>query len=190
MEQFIADYGYWALVSGLLLENTIVVGTFFPGTTLTFIAAFSAGLGSLNIFITAIITFSVLIFADNISFAAGRWLVPKIPKLQSYISRHQSTLTAERSFTFAMLPYQFISTVKALLPLAAGGSSVTFRAWLTFNIAASLIFTAVMSASGYFAGRLIGDLAGTGVIFVWLQAITVIAIVGSVSYGIHKQRSK
>src|SRR5882672_5659294 len=68
IQQYISQYGYWAVFFGVMLENA---GVPIPGETILLVAGYLCSTGELHLPLVMLIAASGAVIGDNIGFAIG-----------------------------------------------------------------------------------------------------------------------
>ena len=84
--------GYIGLFFIVFAESGLFIGFFLPGDSLLFTAGFLASKGFLNMLILVPITFVAAVLGDNVGYAFGRRVGPKIFTKEDSIFFHKDHL--------------------------------------------------------------------------------------------------
>jgi membrane-associated protein len=175
-----AVHGYWVLFVGIMLENA---GVPLPGETALLAAAFLASPqagGRLDLATVIVVAALGAIIGDNIGYAVGRcWARHRIQRGKRFLFLTPSRMQkAERYFNKYGVLTIFFGRFVALLRIAAGpAAGVAGMPWWHFfiaNAAGAVVWSAVISVVGYYAGgawdqlhRWMGNAA-------WIVAVVVV----------------
>jgi len=185
----IHHYGYLAVGGLILLEN---FGVPVPGETILIAAAVYAGVGQLNIFLAALVAVAGAVLGDNIGFAIGEFggrrlldrfggyvrLTPKrLDKTEAFFNRNGAKV---------VIVARFIEGLRQFNGLISGISEMKWPKFLTFNTIGAVLWVAVWSTVGYFAGTHIDQFRKYEL---YITIVTVIFVIGIIGLHIYKRRS-
>lgn len=145
MEQWLDQYGYWAVFFGVFFEGPIVLT----------LAGFLAHQGYLNIFAvfaTAFIaTFTVIEISYFIGLVAGQYLLARWP----FWSRNNARFSAliGRYKTPFMLGFRYFSGSHTVIPVAIGMGRIRPAYFSTMNAISAALWTLIFFLVGYFFGH-------------------------------------
>ena len=182
IQQYISQYGYWAVFFGVMLENA---GVPIPGETILLIAGYLCSRGELHLPLVMLIAASGAVIGDNIGFAIGHhygrdillrfgkfiFLTPRrLDDLTNYFASHGNK---------TILMARFMTGLRVFAAILAGASKMRWRIFVVYNIAGAILWSVVISSLGYVFGQslplLVKWVGRSGVIF--LVAAIVIGIV-------------
>ncbi|MGF1528342.1 MAG: DedA family protein [Candidatus Competibacterales bacterium] len=168
MEHFIAEYGYWAIFLGAMVEGevTLIIGGFLAHREYLFLvgviaAAFLGGMVN-----------------DHLFFFLGRykgmaWLA-KRPRWRAYSETMIRQLHAHQ--TWIILSFRFFYGLRALTPFLIGASGIHPLRFFVLNAIGALVWAVLLGCLGYFLGqtltRLIDDLHRFELAIILLLALT------------------
>ena len=145
MEQWLDQYGYWAVFGGVLLEGPIMLA----------LSGFLVHQGYLNVcavFATAFIaTFMVVEITYFIGLVAGQYLLAHWPFWRRNNSRFSALI--ERYKTLFMLGFRYFSGAHTVIPVAIGMARIRPAYFSALNTAGAAIWTLVFFLVGYFFGH-------------------------------------
>lgn len=151
IESFITDYGYLAVVLGVLIEGELVV------ITAGFLA--SRQLLELDYVIAAAVVGSVLIYqfffllgrTQGVRLLQGRprWRL-RVNKVQGLLERHHMPVT---------LGYRALFGLRMLTPFALGMTRIRHRRFLALDILPAIVWAAVFAWIGFVLGRQVTELS-------------------------------
>lgn len=143
---FLAQFGYPALVVGLLLE----------GETVLVLAAFLAHRGYLNlplvILIGCLVSFASDLFFFWLGRTRGSQFLEKWPAWRPHVERAKSLLG--RNADLLSLSVRFMYGLRTVLPFVMGMARLDARKFALFNFIGSLLWALAFGL----AGKLIGHL--------------------------------
>ncbi len=176
------QYGYWAVFTGIALENT---GIPIPGETITIVGGFLAGSGELNYWIVLASAIAGAVLGDNFGYWLGRWggwtlLVKvgrffKISEKQLDNARRQFSHNAPRAVFFG----RFVAFLRIFAGPMAGIAQMPYSQFLLCNFGGAALWATIMVTLSFFLGRLMPlaqlvhgiaqfGLLALGVIAVWI----------------------
>lgn len=144
LEQLLAQYGYFALLLGTLLE----------GETIVIIAGFLADRGYLELRWVIVVAFAGTLVADQFFFHLGRrgglkalqrrptWEA-RLSKVRPLVQRHQ---------TWAILGFRFLYGLRTVTPFALGTMGIRPRRFFVLNALGAAVWATVFSVLGYLLG--------------------------------------
>lgn len=152
--------GYVGIAILIFAETGLLVGVFFPGDSLLFIA----GLLSASGFMAFPLLILIVICAAIIGDSTGYWLGTKIgPALfkredsrffkQAYVARTQKFFDAYGGR--AIILARFVPIVRTIAPVLAGVGKMKYPRFLSFNAIGGMLWGAGMVSLGYFLGSII-----------------------------------
>lgn len=156
IEQYMQQYGYWAVFFGVMLENA---GLPIPGETILLIAGYLSHKHELNLLLVMLIAATGAVIGDNIGFAIGHhygrgillrfgrfvFLTPKrLDHISNYFARYGNK---------TILVARFIAGLRVFAAILAGASKMPWRVFVVYNIAGALLWSIVISGLGYLFGQ-------------------------------------
>jgi membrane protein DedA with SNARE-associated domain len=146
IEQLITQFGYPALVLGLLLE----------GETVVVLAAFLAHRGYFNLPAVILIAWIVSFASDQFFFWLGRLkgaqILERRPDWQPRVEKAKSMLG--RGTDLLALSVRFVYGLRTILPFVIGMSKYSPRRFVLLNLIGSLVWALLFGL----AGKLIGNI--------------------------------
>ncbi len=187
MPQWLVDlfarYGYAVIFFGVFLENT---GLPVPGETVLLAGSALAQRGALSLPLVVATAIAGAILGDNLGFFIGRRGGRRLAERYGA----QVGLTRARLEEFdrffdrhgpkTVFLARFITGLRVVGALLAGGSGLSWRTFLFYNASGAVVWCSAVAAAGYALGRswgvleawigrlgLIGLLVGGGLIVTW-----------------------
>ncbi len=146
LETIISQFGYPALVVGLLLE----------GETVLVLAAFMAHRGYLELPWVILIGFVVTFASDQFFFWLGRTkgnqLLEDRPAWKSDVEKARSLLG--RNLTLLFIGFRFMYGLRTVMPLVFGISKLDPRRFAFLNFIGALLWALIFGIAGYLFGQL------------------------------------
>ena len=160
MPQWLTDlfarYGYAAVFFGVLLENT---GVPVPGETMVLAGGALAHAEQLSLWWVIGVAILGATLGDNFGFAIGR------RGGRRFVERHGTRIgvTPARLREFdgffekhgpkTVLVARFITGLRVVCAILAGGSEMTWPTFVVFNAAGAILWSTTIAMVGYFLGR-------------------------------------
>ncbi len=144
MEEFLRQYGYFALSAG----------TFLEGETAILVASSLVHTGFFKGPYTVIFAFLGSFMSDWLYFIIGRlngtYFVEKRPKLKMKLAPAQNFFKTHR--IQILFSYRFLYGFRVLLPLMIGMSDIKILHFLGYSLLAGLLWATTISTVGYWVG--------------------------------------
>ena len=192
IQQYMHQYGYWAVFFGVMLENA---GLPIPGETILLIAGYLSSKHELNLLLVMLIAATGAVIGDNIGFAIGHhygrgfllrfgrfiFLTPtRLDHISNYFDRYGNK---------TILVARFITGLRVFAAILAGASKMPWRVFVVYNIAGAILWSIVITSLGYVFGQslpLLVHWVGRSGTILLVAAI----IVGVVIWRIRRHRNK
>jgi len=190
--------GYIGLFAIVFAESGLLIGFFLPGDSLLLTAGFLASQGFLNIWFLVPLVFSAAILGDNVGYAFGRRMGPRIFKREDSIFFHKDHAKRAEEFyrvhgAKTLVLARFTPVIRTFAPIVAGIGRMQYQTFLFYNIVGAALWTAGMSLLGFFLGEFVPGIDQ--------YIVSVILVIVSVSmlpglfhiireYLAHKRRSR
>jgi membrane protein DedA with SNARE-associated domain len=158
VQRLAEDYGYWAVLGGVLLENT---GLPIPGETITLVGGFLAGSGDLNYEGVLIAAIAGAIVGDNFGYWLGRWGGwPLLLRVGGWFKISEERLEqARQQFSKNAMQAVFLGRFVTLLRIFAGPlagiAEMPYRQFLLCNAAGAVVWATALVSLAFFIGRLV-----------------------------------
>ena len=154
-----ADSPYWlgaAIFITALLECLALVGILLPGVVLLFALAVIAGNGALDLSSALLLAWLGGLCGDILSYALGRRLQHKVPKLPVLRNHPQWLINAELHFErygiLSLLVGRFIGPLRPVLPLVAGMLSMPSTRFIAVSVFAAAGWAMAYIMPGWVVG--------------------------------------
>lgn len=145
MEEFLRQYGYLALA----------LGTFVEGETALLVAASLVYSGTFGGLETVFFGFFGSFVSDWLYFLIGKlngtYFVERRPAIKAKLEPARRFFETHR--LQVLVSYRFLYGFRIVLPLMIGLTGVRPLQFLGFSVAAGLLWSATVSAVGFFAGK-------------------------------------
>lgn len=147
LETIISQFGYPALIIGLLLE----------GETVLVLGAFMAHRGYLNLPLVIAIGFLVTFASDQFFFWLGRTkgdqFLENRPAWKSNVDRARSFLG--RNLTLLFLGFRFMYGLRTVMPFVFGLSRFDPRRFALLNLLGAFLWALFFGVAGYLFGQVV-----------------------------------
>lgn len=158
----IKTLGYIGLFGMVFAESGLFFGFFLPGDSLLFAAGLLASQDHLNIFFILIGVFISAVLGDNVGYAFGRNVGPKIFKRENSLFFHKDNLIKAENFyqqhgPITIVLARFIPFIRTFAPIVAGIGKMHYKTFLFYNIAGGFLWSAGLILSGYYLTKVIPD---------------------------------
>ncbi|MDO8579561.1 MAG: VTT domain-containing protein [bacterium] len=146
--------GVFAIV---FAESGLFFGFFLPGDSLLFTAGLFASQGYLNISWLIIGVAIAAILGDSVGYTFGKRVGPALFSRDDSFFFHKKH--AERARLFyekygvkTIILARFVPIVRTFAPIVAGIGGMRYRTFITYNIIGGMLWTLLLTLSGYFLG--------------------------------------
>jgi undecaprenyl-diphosphatase len=153
VERLFANYGYYVVFIGVLVENSMFLGLLVPGAVILILAGLAAENGSINIWYVFALAFTATIIGDTVSYLIGRlgWtrvlertgMGPAIEKLREPMHAHS---------VWIILSYHLAGYSRVVGPAAAGIFRIPYRRWAPLDHAGGAIWVLLYTGIGVALG--------------------------------------
>lgn len=153
IQDLFADYGYYLVFFGVLLENSMFLGFLVPGALILILAGLAAENGSINIWWVLGLGISATIIGDTMSYFIGRagWTrVLQRGGMGEMIERVRVQMESHSSWI--ILAYHFAGYSRVVGPAAAGMFRIPYRRWAFYDYIGGTIWVIAFTALGYVLG--------------------------------------
>lgn len=147
---------YFILVLIVFCETGLVVTPFLPGDSLLFAAGTICGLGLLNPILLILLLFVAVFLGDNSNYFIGKKIGPKAFEgkvkflKQEYLTKTHDFYEKHGGKTVIMA--RFVPIIRTFAPFVAGVGSMTYRRFLTYSLAGSILWINIFIWAGYLLG--------------------------------------
>jgi membrane protein DedA with SNARE-associated domain len=158
IQEIASEYGYWAIFTGIALENT---GIPIPGETITIVGGFLAGSGELDYWLVLITAIAGAVLGDNFGYWLGKfggWKlllkignVFRIQEKQLKRAREEFSRNGAKAVFFG----RFLTLLRIFAGPMAGIAEMPYAKFLLCNVAGATAWASIMVTISFFVGRLI-----------------------------------
>jgi len=151
-----ARYGYAVVFFGVFLENT---GVPVPGETMVLAGGALAHFGHLSLVWVIVFAIVAATLGDNLGFAIGRKGGRRF--VERFGGRvgvtparlHEFDRFFEKHGAKTVLVARFITGLRVVCAILAGGSGMPWPEFILFNAAGAILWSTTIALVGYFLGR-------------------------------------
>ncbi|MBK9187849.1 MAG: DedA family protein [Phycisphaerales bacterium] len=166
LQQFIIEYGYWALLAG----------TFLEGEALVVAAGFFAHRGYLDLPIVLLVSSLGTFLSGQFWYLLGRFagkrIIARSVERQARVARLRHWMG--RGDALVMAGFHFAIGFRVITPLALGAFGSNAWRYAVFNAAGSMMWAAAYALLGYFFGTAAQKVIGEVADHEWLIGLIVV----------------
>ena len=183
VQRLAEEYGYGAVFTGVLLENT---GMPIPGETITLVGGFLAGSDDLKYKWVLLSVIAGAIAGDNFGYWLGRWGGwPLLRRLGNWFNIPEERLEQARDqFSNNAMQAVFLGRFVTLLRIFAGPlagiAEMPYEKFLLCNAAGAVVWATSLVSLAYFVGRLVS----LEQLLLWVSQFGVLALVAMGVWGL------
>ncbi|MGQ9812028.1 MAG: DedA family protein [Dissulfurimicrobium sp.] len=158
----VQNYGslvYLILFLIVFAETGLIVAPFLPGDSLLFVAGTLAAVGAMDIWVLMILLMISAVLGDTVNYWAGYYVGPRVFYMET--SRLLNKKHLERTHQFyekyggkTIIIARFIPIIRTFAPFVAGIGKMTYRRFITYNIAGGAMWITLFVLSGFFFGNI------------------------------------
>lgn len=155
LDHFLANYGYFAIFSLLMLG---IVGPFIPDDSILVLAGIAVHRGQLQFAATIAVAYAGSLCGISLSYALGRtgaiYVLERFGPVDRWVKRHlpQVERWFENYGKWTLFFGYFIAGVRHFTALTAGMSKVRFRTFALYAYPGGFAWVASFISIGYFLG--------------------------------------
>jgi membrane-associated protein len=158
----IQAYGIWTYVvlfAIIFLETGLVITPFLPGDSLLFAAGAFAALGSLDISLLFLVLAAAAILGDTANYWIGYYVGPKVfRKKTGRLFKEEYLERAHRFYEKyggkTIFIARFVPITRTFAPFVAGIGKMSYRRFITYNIAGGISWVALFLLGGFYFGNI------------------------------------
>ncbi len=155
----IKTFGYAGVGTIVFAESGLLLGFILPGDSLVFLAGLLASQGLFNIYMLIAVIFVTAVAGDNMGYLLGKKLGRKVFEKNTFIfnqdNLHKTEAFFERYGKSTFLLQRYIPIIRAFAPLLGGVGEMDYRTFFWFDLAGCVLWSAGVTALGYFLGTVI-----------------------------------
>jgi membrane protein DedA with SNARE-associated domain len=158
IQEFAHQYGYWAVLLGILLENA---GFPLPGETIVLVGGFLAGSGELNYWLVLASAIAGAILGGNfgywVGFYGGWPLLVRLGRVFRIQETELLEIKTRFSYSSARVVFlgRFIPFLRVFASPIAGIAGMPYSQFFIYNSAGAAVWAAVMVTLAYVAGQVV-----------------------------------
>jgi len=187
LPDIIATYGFWTYLILFVIvfcETGLVVTPYLPGDSMLFVAGALAGAGLLNIEILIVSLIIAAVIGDSVNYWIGHTIGMKALDMKySFVRKEHLDQTHEyfqKYGGFTIVIARFIPFIRTFAPFLAGVGKMSYRWFLTYNIAGAVMWVCAFSLIGYFFGGLAIVKENFSLLVYAIIAVSMLAVVSVV----------
>ena len=157
----IETYGFWTyliLFVIIFCETGLVVTPVLPGDSMLFVAGALAGAGLMNIEVLIVSLIIAAVLGDTVNYWIGHTIGMKILDWKWCFVKKEHLEETHRYFEkyggFTIVIARFVPFIRTFAPFLAGVGNMSYRWFITYNIAGAVMWVTLFSLIGYFFGGL------------------------------------
>ena len=158
----IQSVGYIGIFLIVFAESGLLIGFFLPGDSLLFTAGIFASQGLFNVWLLCGLTFLAAVLGDNVGYAFGKRIGPRIFSKKDSLFFHQKYIDKSQAFFEkhggkTLILARFTPIVRTFAPILAGVGKMEYRRFFAYNIIGAVFWAIGLTLLGYFLGSIIPD---------------------------------
>jgi membrane-associated protein len=157
-----AQYGAWLyaiLFVIIFAETGLVVCPFLPGDSILFIAGTVVAAAGLDVHVLVVVLIAAAVLGDSVNYMVGHYIGPKAFQKpdsrffrQEYLRRTQSFY--DRYGGVTIIIGRFVPIVRTFAPFLAGVAGMSYRRFLSYNLAGGCLWIGLLVYAGYLFGNI------------------------------------
>lgn len=159
LQALITAVGVLGVALIIFAESGLLIGFFLPGDSLLFTAGFltQQGVLNINIHLLVAILFVAAAVGDNVGYAFGNHVGPRLfKKKDSLLFKQENVAHAEAFYekhgSKTIVIARFIPVIRTFAPIVAGIGKMQYRTFLIYNLVGALLWAVGITYLGYYAG--------------------------------------
>lgn len=189
-----AQYGAWLyaiLFVIIFAETGLVVCPFLPGDSILFIAGTVVAAAGLDVHVLVVVLIAAAVLGDSVNYTVGRYIGPKAfhkPDSrwfrQEYLRRTQAFY--DRYGGVTIIIGRFVPIVRTFAPFLAGVAGMSYRRFLSYNLAGGCLWIGLLVYAGYLFGNIPWVKDNLSLIVI---AIVVVSLLPAISTFVRERRA-
>ncbi len=156
----IQSVGYIGIFLIVFAESGLLIGFMLPGDSLLFTAGIFASQGFFNVWLLCLLTFIAAVLGDNVGYAFGKRVGPRIFTKKDSLFFHQKYIDKSQDFFDkhggkTLILARFTPIVRTFAPILAGVGKMEYKRFFFYNVIGAVIWAIGVTLLGYFLGSLI-----------------------------------
>ena len=182
--------GILGVLGAVFAESGLFIGFFLPGDSLLFTAGFLSSQGYFSPPLLMAGSFIAAVLGDNVGYAFGKRVGPKIFKREDSLLFHQNHLEKAQRFYEkhggkTIILARFMPIVRTCAPILAGVGKMEYRVFFFYNVIGGFLWAVGLTGLGYFLGSSI-----PGIDRYIIPIVLFIIVISVVPPFIHVMRSR
>jgi len=161
LSEFATSYGVWIyalLFLIIFLETGVVVTPFLPGDSLLFAVGALAAAGVIDVVGILSLLTAAAIIGDNTNYFIGRAVGPRVFTEHSKWLKREHLLRTQRFYEVhggkTVIMARFVPIVRTFAPFLAGVAGMSYRRFLSYNLAGGCLWIGLLVYAGYLFGNI------------------------------------
>jgi membrane-associated protein len=189
-----AQYGAWLyaiLFVIIFAETGLVVCPFLPGDSILFIAGTVVAAAGLDVHVLVVVLIAAAVLGDSVNYMVGHYIGPKAFQKpdsrffrQEYLRRTQSFY--DRYGGVTIIIGRFVPIVRTFAPFLAGVAGMSYRRFLSYNLAGGCLWIGLLVYAGYLFGNIPWVKDNLSLIVI---AIVVVSLLPAISTFLRERRA-
>jgi len=189
-----AQYGAWLyaiLFVIIFAETGLVVCPFLPGDSILFIAGTVVAAAGLEVHVLVVVLIAAAVLGDSVNYMVGHYIGPKAFQKpdsrwfrQEYLRRTQAFYDKYGGVTIII--GRFVPIVRTFAPFLAGVAGMSYRRFLSYNLAGGCLWIGLLVYAGYLFGNIPWVKDNLSLIVI---AIVVVSLLPAISTFVKERRA-
>jgi membrane-associated protein len=152
--------GYVGIAILIFAESGLLIGIFFPGDSILFVAGLLSAGGFLSFWPLVLIVAGAAILGDSVGYwfgvkAGDSFFKRKDSRFfkQEYVARTQKFFNTYGGRAIVLA--RFVPVIRTIAPILAGVGTMKYPRFLSYNAIGGILWGAGMISLGYFLGSII-----------------------------------
>lgn len=162
IETLLQTVGYLGIAAIVFAESGLFFGFFLPGDSLLFTAGILAAKGYFNLWVLSALCFFAAVLGDNVGYAFGRRVGPKIFTRENSRFFHRHHIERARAFyekygKKTIVLARFVPIVRTFAPIVAGVGAMHYPTFFVYNLIGGALWGIGLPVAGFYLHELIPD---------------------------------
>lgn len=152
--------GLVGVLAIIFAESGLLIGFFLPGDSLLFTAGFLAAQNLLNIWLLVPGAFVAAVLGDNVGYAFGRRVGPRIFRREKSFffspeNLERSKRFYERHGPITLVLARFMPALRTFVPILAGVGGMHYQKFFRYNVLGAVLWAIGLPLAGFFLDSII-----------------------------------